>query len=197
MSSKEFREKQAFKPDLTNYMYYEYAFTEEECDRIITLAKELGGVDGTLDGGGINNSMRSSELKWFNVDDPKYKWIYEKLLWHVTDANNTMWRFNLTGFTEPAQFTTYHANKEGKYHYHTDIGKDTWFRKISMTIQLSDTKDYDGGDLQFLIAKDPFSVTKKRGSAIVFPSYLIHQVTPVTRGKRDSLVIWVGGPPFM
>lgn len=197
MSTREFRDNQPFKPDLTNYMYYEYAFSDQECDQIQQLANDIGGVEGTLSGGGINNSMRSSELKWFDLNDPKYKWIYDKLRWHVTDANNLMWRFNLSGFTEPAQFTIYHAHKEGKYHFHIDIGKETWFRKISMTIQLSDPKDYEGGDLQFLIAKDPFSVTRKRGSAIVFPSYLVHQVTPVTSGKRDSLVIWVTGTPFV
>jgi len=31
---------------------------------------------------------------------------------------------------------------------------------------------------------------------LIFPSYLWHRVTPVTKGIRKSLVAWVIGPQF-
>jgi PKHD-type hydroxylase len=35
-----------------------------------------------------------------------------------------------------------------------------------------------------------------QGTTIIFPSYLMHRVNPVTRGNRFTLVSWVHGPSF-
>lgn len=76
-------------------------------------------------------------------------------------------------------------------------------RKLSVTINISKQDDYDGGVLNFDYG--PHSLgeryhmceeIKPRGSIIVFPSYVYHQVTPVTRGTRYSLVLWALGRPF-
>ena len=80
------------------------------------------------------------------------------------------------------------------------VGK---YRKISMTLNLTDPKEYDGGDLKFDFGPhwegNRYHLCEEirpRGSMIVFPSSLYHQVTPVTRGTRYSLVIWFLGKPF-
>lgn len=76
-------------------------------------------------------------------------------------------------------------------------------RKISVTINISPPESYDGGLLKFDFG--PHSTgeryhlceeIKPRGSIIVFPSFVYHQVTPVTRGTRYSLVLWCLGKPF-
>ena len=72
-------------------------------------------------------------------------------------------------------------------------------RKISVSVILND--DYEGGDLEFLVinAKGELEICKITpavGSAIIFPSYIMHRVTPVTKGTRYSVVAWYGGPPF-
>ena len=79
-----------------------------------------------------------------------------------------------------------------------------------MTIQLSDPLDYEGGKFQWLEPNPQFDKIKfgdKRfdldkgirtlpfscqpiGSICLFPSWLYHQVTPVTRGRRVSIVGW-------
>jgi PKHD-type hydroxylase len=69
-------------------------------------------------------------------------------------------------------------------------------RKISITIQLSNPDDYDGGDLEFWLGKTPEKAPREQAFAVLFPSYLMHRVTPVTRGMRKSLVVWVGGDTF-
>jgi len=76
-------------------------------------------------------------------------------------------------------------------------------RKLSVSCLLSDPKDYKGGDLEFQIRNqdDPTIVNntehiRKRGSIIVFPSFVWHRVKPVTEGTRYSLVIWNLGPPW-
>ena len=67
-------------------------------------------------------------------------------------------------------------------------------RKISMTLLLSPEDQFVGGDLELM---SPGRKAKlKQGHAICFASFLNHRVAPVTRGVRQSLVMWFGGTPF-
>ena len=72
-------------------------------------------------------------------------------------------------------------------------------RKLSMVIQLSDPKDYEGGILEIHANEHyppPPDELKRRGTIVVFPSFLRHRVIPVTKGVRYSLVAWIEGPHF-
>jgi PKHD-type hydroxylase len=69
-------------------------------------------------------------------------------------------------------------------------------RKLSFTVQLSDTKDYKGGDLVFHYKSQPVKAYREKGMVVVFPSTMLHEVTPVKKGTRYSLVGWVAGPRF-
>ena len=100
------------------------------------------------------------------------------------------------------QFTEYNGNKKAKYDWHTDLD---WFdkgmsqRKLSVVVQLSDPKDYKGGEFEIANAdydKQTKSNIKEKGSIIVFPSFLEHRVKPVTEGKRLSLIGWIKGSKF-
>jgi PKHD-type hydroxylase len=77
-------------------------------------------------------------------------------------------------------------------------------RKISLTLNLNAPGDYDGGNLKFdfgrHVERDQFyecEEIRPQGSIVVFPSFLDHCVTPVTRGTRYSLVLWSLGQPFV
>ena len=76
-------------------------------------------------------------------------------------------------------------------------------RKISVTINLNAPGEYEGGNLKFDFG--PHNLGERfrecieirpQGSMIVFPSYIHHQVTPITKGTRYSLVLWCLGKPF-
>jgi PKHD-type hydroxylase len=69
-------------------------------------------------------------------------------------------------------------------------------RKLSLILQLSDATEYEGGELQLKDSSDHTAVERKKGHLIAFPSYLLHRVTPVTKGIRRSLVVWISGPAF-
>jgi PKHD-type hydroxylase len=80
------------------------------------------------------------------------------------------------------------------------IGKN---RKLSVTINLSPDNSYTGGNLK--IDFGPHTPSERyheceeirpRGSIIVFPSFVNHQITPVTDGTRYSLVMWTLGYPY-
>ena len=94
------------------------------------------------------------------------------------------------------QFTEYHAAQRGHYDWHQDVhwnGQAAADRKISITVQLSDGDDYEGGDFEFDDVKTNADFRSK-GTVLVFPSYLRHRVLPVTSGTRRSLVAWFFGP---
>ena len=124
-------------------------------------------------------------------------WVFEKLSHVVSALNAEFYRFDLTGFAESLQLTNYDHSDKGMYGWHQDYGairKPS--RKLSLVLQLTDPSSYEGGNLQILTKADPVNMRKERGLIVVFPSYVLHQVTPVTQGTRQSLVTWVAGPAF-
>ena len=127
------------------------------------------------------------------------EFISEALSKLIERSNQNLWGFELGSIIEQIQYTEYHAEDKGHYDWHLDIGNDQYsLRKISLTVQLSDPNDYEGGLLELNHAGDDKSITAPttKGSVFVFPSYLRHRVTPVTKGIRKSLVLWVGGNQF-
>jgi len=119
------------------------------------------------------------------------------LLWDFTQRANEVLKVDIEPMTD-IQYTEYNGSEGGYYHNHHDIdwqksdGRD---RKLSITVQLSCPSEYTGGDFSFTeVETPPIDALKKRGSVLVFPSYLVHAVGPVTSGKRKSLVSWFEGP---
>jgi len=144
----------------------------------------------------VGAAYRSSRVGWIPKTQ-QYQWLYEKLGELVNEANQQLWNFDLFGMAEPIQLTEYHADEEGHYDWHTDVGAGkTSLRKISITIQISPPEDYEGGALQFMSRRKPQNARKIAGAAYVFPSYLLHRISPVTEGIRRSIVVWISGPPF-
>lgn len=118
-------------------------------------------------------------------------WVMEKLAAIVKTANRE-YNYDLSNAVlEPPQIAAYHAKTKGTYGWHLDIGATLLTRKLSISIPLN--SDYEGGELQFNYGK-PATQTQEPGSAIVFPSYIMHRVTAVEKGTRYSLVTWIHGP---
>lgn len=177
---------------------FENAFSPEELKTIERDVQSIPLQDGTiLSGDDITSteSYRKSSLRWIPQNE-KFSWIYERLADLTKIANDTLWKFDITSMPEQIQFTEYYEDG-GHYDWHTDIGSDfASIRKISITVQLSENDDYEGGDFEMLRGSGTCKSTRKKGSAILFPSYILHRVTPVTKGTRKSFVLWLGGKPF-
>ena len=127
-------------------------------------------------------------------------WIYRELHPLVHEANaNAGWNYHWD-WSEPCQFTKYDGSKKQHYDWHTDSGvkpnPNGKVRKLSMTVALVDGDQYEGGDFEIIGLKEPLPRLEK-GTIIVFPSFIDHRVTPVTKGTRYSLVTWFVGPPFV
>ena len=128
------------------------------------------------------------------IGERTLKWLTLRLASQVQSINRVLYQFDLSGRVEAPHIIKY--STDGKIDWHMDVGPGTVStRKLGVTIQLSESSDYEGGDLEFL---PDFHVIGKRarGSAIIFPSYLTHRVSSVRSGIRWSAVSWFHGSPF-
>ena len=180
----------------TPYFIYK-AFTEEEIEWIDNLQGLYPYQDGTIGGdetSRLDDSIRKSRIKWIHHDDKSW-WVYDKLARHIQEANRS-WGLAINSIIDSIQYTEYYEDG-GHYEWHMDVGDYPQNnRKISLTIQLSDPNDYEGGDLEFWLGKESNKAPREQAFAVLFPSYLMHRVTPITKGVRKSLVLWVGGDTF-
>lgn len=180
--------------------YWEGFLTDDDIKLILSQPEwnsmapgRLGGaIDGLLD---VN--IRASVVCWVD-DKPELVDIWKKIDNTVAEVNRNFFRFDLDGFYEPMQLSTYSADFNGHYNWHTDAdSKDDVPRKLSMALMLSDPSEFEGGNLEVKIDSDTtIPLEQKKGRAWFFPSYTLHRVSPVTKGERKSAVLWIGGPPF-
>ena len=189
-----------FKVDEVNtWAYMDNVFTPKECKKLIDIALKKPKLDGSIGGSNhtqvVDPSIRSNKVIWLTPQDEGMVDYYRKLTDVITSLNDHFFKFDLYGFTEQMQFTEY--NEPGdKYDQHIDKMYLSLIRKLSVVVQLTDPDDYDGCDLEIYNSNKPEVMKRDQGSVIVFPSYTLHQVTPITRGTRHSLVAWIGGPNF-
>ena len=119
-------------------------------------------------------------------------WAYRKITDIVLDLNSKYFKLDVSGFNEGLQFTNYSAPSD-KYGKHVDRSQGFIIRKLSLSIQLTDPTEYEGGEL-WLYEDDKGALMKKdQGTLILFPSFVLHEVKPVTKGERNSLVAWATG----
>ena len=144
--------------------------------------------------GGVNTKTRTTTISWipFKEMQPMYKDINK----FIQKANKNHFGFGDIQITEQAQFTEYPEGGFYDWHMDTDVNMqhEPPVRKISMTLLLSPENQFEGGDLELMTPGKKANM--KQGHAILFASFLNHRVAPITRGVRQSLVMWFGGEPF-
>ena len=205
------------------YWYFKSAVPPKICDDIVKYG--LSKAESMARTGSYNNKKltkdqiknmqrkRKSDLVWLNDT-----WIYKELHPYIHQANKAAgWNFDWDR-SESCQFTKYKLNQYYDWHcdswdkpYKRDNKNDPdngKIRKLSMTCQLTDGSEYEGGELEFDFRNyDPHMREEDKhlrrakeilpkGSIIVFPSFVWHRVKPVTKGTRYSLVMWNLGYPF-
>jgi len=176
--------------------------TPEECIAIIDGGEnDLGLKVAKTEDHGIHKQIRRSEICWFKPDDG-HAWLFDRIKDCLNGVNASWFGFNLIGLEE-IQFTKYsYKNDEHpdfySSHRDTTLLPGGTVRKLSFTIQLSEAETYGGGDVVlYNTLTDSITLSRSRGSISFFPSYTIHEVTPITNGIRYSLVGWAYGPAFV
>jgi predicted 2-oxoglutarate/Fe(II)-dependent dioxygenase YbiX len=177
----------------------ELKFSLQECDKILNMLREAypstASVGGTVESSRIARGIRSANI-YILDNDEENRWIFEKVASVVSFANQYHFGYDLTGIVHGIQLIEYCSDTEvqGHYDWHVDSGNgEPATRKISFTAQLSDPKDYEGCELVINNHGTEVVATKERGSLHLFPSYMTHKVTPITKGTRYALVIWIHG----
>ncbi len=189
--------------------------TDDEIKKIITHAKTLIFEDAkigtnekekkefTLDyhikdpNKGVVPRTRITDVKWIRHNE-NTDWLFKKIINEIIDVNSKNFDLQLK-FVEDLQFSEYTEENNGFYAKHNDCGSkkslDNYvdIRKLSFTIQLTDENEYEGGELIFYLDEEK-KAPKSKGTIIFFESDISHEVTPVTKGVRHSLVSWVRGP---
>ena len=145
------------------------------------------------------DKIRNSEIHW--MTDERYKddlmSLYQELTSKILFINDREWRWIIDGW-EPFQYTEYDDSYKGHYDWHIDYGIKTpqqpLSRKLSFSLGISDKDDYEGGELLTKINHKEQSIKLDKGEIVIFPSWMLHKVTPVTKGKRKVIVGWGIGP---
>ncbi len=173
-------------------------FAPEQLSRLRSLV-DAESVEAGLEGYGIDGNdsripdQRRTRVRWLNIVE--HSWVYE-ILWAQVLQANQLFEFELVPFHDTVQVARYDAEDQGFFRWHADTIPSDMTRKISIVVPLSDPADYEGGVLEFnengAIRRPP----QQPGAPIMFPSWLLHRVTPVTRGRRYSLVAWIRGPAW-
>mgnify|MGYP003324036887 CR=1 FL=1 len=127
-------------------------------------------------------------------------------------ANQELFHIDVNVVSDPLHYVIYPEpqsdettgvyREEGGYlDWHMDIGQGgVNHRKLATIVQLSDPKDYEGGELKFFFGgrwpENIITMDLKKGDACVFPAFYMHGVTPITKGKRYSIITWMEGDTF-
>lgn len=176
-----------------NWAWRNGLFTPEELDTIISIGESIELVKASTYGEQSDKNRNS--FVTFLFPNETTNWIFARLAGAINEMNQQFFQFDLTGMEQGLQFTKYTAPGE-HYDWHVDKGHMTPSRKLSISVQLSDPKDYKGGEFEMLFGRKPQKIVRERGMTVFFPSYTLHRVKPVTQGTRYSLVAWISGPPF-
>jgi PKHD-type hydroxylase len=168
-------------------------FTDEECARIVDAGERLPPLAGRVndpDAADGQHAVRDTTVRNLAPDDD-FNWIYQRLLQQAGLHNQQALGFELES-TETLQLLSYGPGQH--YDWHVDIGThELALRKLSLIALLSDPADYEGGELELFFGDRPTPVTKLRGSLVVFPSFVLHRVRAISRGRRRSLALWLRG----
>lgn len=173
------------------------AFTKSECDVILKAICDAPTDDALLVGRTKDHNLRKSQLVWTD-DVVGTEWVMGRLIDLVRDANRDQFAFDLSEFAESPQVAIYKSSDSGHFSWHSDIGQGAAAarRKLTLVVQLSDAGAYEGGDLDIMPGAQTLTANRAQGCVSIFPSFTLHQVTPVTRGTRFSMTVWAHGPAF-
>lgn len=183
----------------TSSTVFNYTLDKNICDLLIKEIEEnINNFSPAITG--YFTSTNDYLLKKIRKSDvyflPDTHWV-NGIVWnYVKIANDENWQLDISQ-VQSIQVTKY--SEGGFYNWHTDFSPNkldpNYYRKLSLTIQLNDPSEYEGGVLQILDYHNKrIDIEKKRGSICVFEGRTLHRVTKIKSGVRYSLVAWITGP---
>lgn len=159
------------------------------------LEKNSAKLDGgTYDVHGNTDMIRKSNISWIPPSIETSN-IFRCIANAIQLVNTRKYGFSLT-YIETIQYSEYGIG--GHYTWHPDSkisSPNGDIRKLSFSILLND--NFEGGELELFVGPDPEAIPIKKNQMAIFPSHVLHRVTPVLTGRRTALVGWIHGPNFV
>jgi PKHD-type hydroxylase len=157
------------------------------CRRLISLAKTKGLI--CIENDRYGQASTTMACRLLPEDD---ELIYKRLAQKATELNAKLWRLSLTGIYEPVSVLRYTAAAWIRPHIDADYRVPDP-SKLSCTIQLVPKDSFTGGVLT-IAETEVFRLGI--GDAVLFPSHMLHTVSPIKRGERFVLAAWIHGSSF-
>lgn len=181
---------------LPQHAIIENYFSEEEVDKIIDFEELQEFTEGKMGSGGtnMNKEYRDSDISWLRWT-PESRWIFDKFAGLLGQINHSSFMYDIDGF-DAFQYTKYKKGQHYSWHFDAFTEYQSFERKISAVVMLTDPSKYSGGELEIVVdgnIEKPLSIRPSRGSVVLFASWMPHRVAPVKSGTRKSLVAWVMG----
>lgn len=183
------------------FVVWEGAFDSEMLKAFVRHADALPHKAGTVDVGSerYDKDTRITKVAWLERT-PETEKFYDRLEEIILSLNSQFFQYDLSAMV-PLQHVVYEAADQGHLEWHIDYARESAqkgaeFRKLSLSIQLSEPSEYEGGELQARVRGKLDVAPKTFGTVIAFSSFTLHRVTPVTAGVRKAVVAWVLGPDF-
>lgn len=167
---------------------------------------DLSQAKVASDSEALRKDIRESKVKFISRDNEN-GWIFDRFNDSINRQNADYYGFDLYGY-DSFQYTVYEGDKNGQYDWHSDLLYGTELgdtlhnsitRKLTLVMLLNEPEvDFTGGEFQMNVGREESAITMdmKRGTIVMFPSFILHRVKPVLSGVRKSIVIWVEGPKF-
>jgi predicted 2-oxoglutarate/Fe(II)-dependent dioxygenase YbiX len=187
------------------FVWWDEMFSIEDVHKICAFVDEVGELGpGRLHMGVVDKEVRRCEVV-HHLWSARTAWIFDKFNNAIVNINARWYGFDLNGY-KAFQYAEYHAEESGYYDWHLDINlgspiaaDQTQPRKLSLAMLLNEPGvDFEGGEFHICVGHPdkPQVCPIQKGRIIAFPSWMMHRVTPVTKGVRKSLTVWVEGPKF-
>ena len=177
---------------ITPYKILKQGFSKTSLQNVInTFEKNMHEAeDAVLVGNIKDKSVRDCKRIRTDVN----RGIAASLIGMGVNCNKQYWNFSITHGNQ-SEYLRY--DKNGHFQSHTDTVLDDYVseaRKLTIITILND--DYEGGRLYFHVGNEREYPELEPGDVIIFPSFLVHGVEPITSGIRKSVVTWLVGPYF-
>ena len=141
-----------------------------------------------------SNAVRKSNISWILPSNETSN-IFHCIASAIESANTRKYGFSLT-YIEAIQYSEYKDGGHYTWHLDSKISSANGdIRKLSFSLLLNE--DFEGGALELFVGPVPEAIPIKKNQMVIFPSHVLHRVTPVLRGQRNALVGWIHGPNFV
>lgn len=176
-----------------DYFYYTNLYNKDECKILQDLV--IKNIDPTVEDIKAEGVLKTSAVGSFALGRLKHE--LAKFNQTILSINRNNFGFEIfeTCDLEYLNYNTYSSDNQGQYEWHADkVLNECYDIKLTAILNIG-TEEYEGGDFElFLNQPTVIKELHSPGSMLVFPSWIYHRVTPVTKGTRTTISRWVNGP---